>query len=137
MAKTKMIYCGIFLDEICTFKNKLDNAVKNQHITIKYKPDEDMQKIIEKHLGEDVSFVTTGYGNDDNNEGYTVALKDASPEIMELFDKIPVPHITTGLANGAKAVDTGKLYFRKYGNRSLVFILHGKVGYFDGNEVIC
>ena len=129
----KMIYAGIFLDEDDQFIGSLDKTIEHQHVTIAFKPDEETEAVIRKHLGEEVELMVEGYGCDDDNEGLKVMIFDwDSMELMPLFDNIDIPHITISVSETGKPKDTAKLEFED----TPAFFIVGKIGYFDGRGVI-
>lgn len=130
---SKMIYAGIFLNEDDQFVGSLDKTIEHQHVTIAFKPDKRTQDIIMNHLGETVELMVEGYGCDDDNEGLKVMIFDwASMGLKPLFDNIDIPHITISVSETGKPKDTAKLEFEN----TPAFFIVGKIGYFDGREVI-
>lgn len=88
-------------------KNKLEREIADPHVTFKYKPD----KVDTALFGVPVKAVVTGYANDGKNEGVSVRLSCAVPEIQEMTESIAVPHITIALSGSGEPVDTKKLNF--------------------------
>ena len=88
--------------------SKLSKDIEFKHITTEFKP-----AISHEHLyGQQATFVITGYGNDEVNEGYKVKLVSCeSDELRELYETIPVPHITLSISPEGKAVNTKNLDF--------------------------
>ena len=86
----------------------LDKPIEHLHVTVQYKP-----KNPHRHLfGEKVSVQVIGYNKSQKNEGLQVRVRAlGNPELQELLDQIPLPHITLSIAHNAKAVDTRYLPF--------------------------
>lgn len=101
----RVIYTGAFL--LNELHGKLKNIVENQHITF-------VPPGVPKTLpviGAYYDFKVIGYANDGQNEGVLVELPD---ELKEYYHNQNPPHITLSLADGAKAVNTGKLNFESF-----------------------
>jgi len=105
----------------------LDRDIVEKHITTEYKP-----AVAHDYLyGITAMFEVVGYGNDGQNEGYKVALRKIfadetqEAELREIFDKIPVPHITLSVANGAKPVNTRYLEFSPVEPKTIIGIFTG------------
>lgn len=92
-----------------TLPSKLSKDIEFKHVTTEYKP-----IISHEHLyGQEAKFIVTGYGNDNVNEGYKVQLVSCeSDELRELYEAIPVPHITLSISPEGKAVNTKNLTFK-------------------------
>lgn len=93
--------------------NKLNNKINNLHLTFKFTPNED--ELFNELLGKTYTIEIIGYGNDGNNAGLQVKLPD---ELIEYYinkddDNIRIPHITTSISDGNKAINTHKLKFIK------------------------
>lgn len=107
----------------------LDRDIKEKHITTEYKP----EKRHEHLYGLTAMFEVVGYGNDGKNEGYKVALRKIfadeaqEAELREIFEQIPVPHITLSVAEGAKPVNTRYLEFSPIESKTII-------GFFKGFE---
>ena len=101
-----IVYEAFFVQN--TLPSKLSKDIEFKHVTTEYKP-----AISHEHLyGQQATFVITGYGNDEVNEGYSVKLVSCeSDELRELYEAIPVPHITLSISPEGKAVNTKNLEF--------------------------
>ena len=101
-----IVYEAFFVQS--TLPSKLSKDIEFKHVTTEYKP-----AISHEHLyGQQATFVITGYGNDEVNEGYSVKLVSCeSDELRELYEAIPVPHITLSISPEGKAVNTKNLEF--------------------------
>ena len=89
--------------------SNLSKDIEFKHITTEFKP-----AISHEHLyDQQATFVITGYGNDEVNEGYSVKLVSCeSDELRELYEAISIPHITLSVSSEGKAVNTKNLDFR-------------------------
>lgn len=88
--------------------SKLAKDIEFKHITTEFKP----AKSHEHLYGQQATFVVTGYGNDEVNEGYKVKLVSCeSDELRDLYEAIPIPHITLSVSPEGKAVNTKNLDF--------------------------
>lgn len=94
---TKMIYWGLFLTDRI---ESVYNAIENQHITCGYRCA--VPASVEFGSFEWVEVV--GYGKNSTNEGLEVV----APSVYMGAD---TPHITLGVANGGKPVETANLDF--------------------------
>ena len=122
---------------------KLPKEVKDMHCTFKYQPSETEIEKFSELLGKEITLMVVGYWSDGKNSGYEIEL---SPEQEEAYTNAhsvdrggPVPtverttpHITVSMADGAKAVDTGRLPFSREGFEP--FIIHGKAGFFTSRR---
>lgn len=104
--------------------SRLANVTENPHVTFSFRPEEVNTDL----FGRPVDVAVTGYGNDGENEGLRVELQSDDMEIEKLIEKIPVPHITVSLAEGAKAMDTGHIQFDTHAEKKI--LLHGVYGAF-------
>ena len=106
-----MQFVGIFFaDDIKGTLANTDNK-GGLHVTLSYRPSEDIWAELKPYIGKEVEVKVVGYGNDGQNEGLLVE-----------FDGIPYygaekKHITLSIAEGAKAVNTGFLDFSVEGLR--------------------
>ena len=112
----KYIYTGCFLQPDAFYAkidetfgtDRLSRRIEFPHVTIAYKPDE----VDESLFGEKVKILLTGYGRDENNEGFSVAVTAANPKVQELLRDIEIPHITISVdAENGKPVNTRFLTF--------------------------
>ena len=103
----KTIYAGAFLVE--NLSGSLENVIENQHIT--FIPPGSNKKLNEQLLGGYYDFKIIGYANDGQNEGVLIELPE---ELKQFYHNENPPHITVSLADGAKAVNTGKLNFELF-----------------------
>ena len=113
-------YEGIFLDEKSIElirlieENKLELTNDQLHCTFKYKPNRG--EIFNDIVGKEFELYLVGYGNDGMNSGFEVVLPEELNEYYINYDNnnnLKVPHITTSLSKGAKAVNTANLEFKK------------------------
>ena len=135
-----VIYEGIFFDdEEAAFlkmfeESPLAREVKNFHCTFKYKPDHD--ELFDDIVGNEVEVMVVGYGCNGNNSGFQLLLPEWVQSNYINYDvKYPsflvTPHITTSLADNARAVDTKHLHFRPF---VVPFFIKGRLGYFVQDE---
>ena len=126
-AKNQIIYTGLFIDpdEIYSkFPPTLSHKIRDPHVTISYRPG--AEKVFLYALGSSANIRAVGYGNDGQNEGLLVEVMADDPAIQKtLNDRMepepdntgeikPVPiHITLSIAEGAEAVNTRNLDFKK------------------------
>ena len=115
-------YEGIFFDgEAVDFihsleENRLERVNNILHCTFKYKPSD--KEIFDDIVGKNFDIYIVGYGNDGMNSGFEVVLPS---ELMKYYinfdennpDVIKIPHITASLSEGAKAVNTKNLIFKR------------------------
>ena len=142
-----VIYMGLFFPQL-KLQPQLNNAVKNPHITLKFRPKEDeIQEILNSgYKGEEISF--RGYECSQNNEGISVVSLENWGRVNELKN----PHITISYSNNSTPVKTGELNMREkvpqfymeqteetcrddilYGEKSI----YGILGFFlKGGEVV-
>ena len=117
----KPIYWGLFLTE------NLDGcltAIANQHVTFGFKSE--MPQGLDTFKTYNVQVV--GYACDGINEGYKVEIP---AELEEFYTGNTIKHITIGVANDGKPVDTASLSF----NEIEPFCIQAKFGYFDSGKV--
>ena len=135
-------YCGVFFDydEVQNlaqrFEAPLYKIIEKPHVTLKYRPSEDDVESLKAHLGERVKFTAQFWGNNEKNSGFAVSLSSLpSKEIYERLQGIKFPHITTSIAEGAKAVDTYKLFDGSGEPPKLIApeSIRGRVGFFLEN----
>ena len=108
--------------------SKLSKDIEFKHITTEFKP----AKTHEHLYGQQATFMVTGYGNDEVNEGYRVKLVSCeSDELRELYEAIPIPHITLSISPEGKAVNTKNLDFKPIDE----FIVFTKFGGFLGKPI--
>lgn len=95
---------------------RLENPIARPHITVAYKPE-----VVHNNLyGANAYAILRGYGNDGNNEGYSVELvqdcrmrtKDYQKEFSELISSIEKPHITISVSSEGTPLDTKYLEFK-------------------------
>ena len=89
----------------------LGNFIDAPHITTSYHPTEVNTSL----FGKQVDIIIDGYGKNETNEGFSVTIKSNDEEVQKEIDKITkndsIPHITTSISDGAKAVNTRYLDF--------------------------
>ena len=124
-AKDQIIYTGLFFDpeEIYSqFPPSLARRIRDPHVTTAYRPGVD--KLFLNHLGSDAIIRAVGYGNDGQNEGLLVEIVAAPQIIKKTLEEQVIPdgaggykpfptHITLSIAEGAKAVNTRNLEFKR------------------------
>lgn len=130
-----ILYEGIFFDEETIElihsldNNKLERVYGDLHCTFKFMPKAD--EIFNDIVGKPFELLIVGYGNDGKNSGFQVALPDELLRYYKNIDKktkkIVVPHITVSLSENGKAVDTGKLEFKRL---SKPIKITGKFGFY-------
>ena len=128
----KAIYIGIFLNDASVDKlerhsngTHLCNKIRNQHVTLMFRPTTADIEEISDWIGQEATMLVTGYGKDENNEGYSVEL---SP-FLSTFCWSKVPHITTYISEKGRPVDTGMLEFREF-DKEEQFCVRGDIGIF-------
>ncbi|MBR3890928.1 MAG: hypothetical protein IKJ30_02490 [Bacilli bacterium] len=138
-------YEGIFFDgEAVDFihsleENRLERVNNILHCTFKYKPSD--KEIFDDIVGKNFDIYIVGYGNDGMNSGFEVVLPS---ELMKYYinfdennpDVIKIPHITASLSEGAKAVNTKNLIFKRL---EKPIKITGRFGYWikeDGKEFL-
>lgn len=139
-------YEAIFLDEKSIKliqeleKNKLERVNDEIHLTLKYKPEQ--HEIFNDLVGQEFELYLIGYGNDGVNAGFEVELSDELKPYYINYDeddntKIKIPHITSSLADSAKAINTKNLNFAKLPTK---YKVKGKFGFWieeeDGSEYL-
>ena len=139
--KDEIIYTGLFFDPDELYDKFPPSLVskpgatriRDPHVTVTYlgkgdpsnaDPNVKASKVFLDSLGSNVTFRIIGYGNNGQNEGLEVEIIHADDseiqetlqkrvELDENGEKKPViMHITTALAEGAKAYDTKDLDFK-------------------------
>lgn len=100
------IYIGVFTPEL-KVSGKLTNEVKDPHITLKFRPNEDEIKRVLNSGQKNVEIFFTGYGLSPKNEGLGVYI----PEPLVLYEEIKNPHITISWSEDSTPVRTGELVF--------------------------
>lgn len=110
----KALYCGIFLDKRSVDKltaeqtHTLARLIPNMHCTFAFMPSSDVEEAFRNIIGKPVSLLITGYGSDENNSGFSVAIPN---EYLHLYHGNRTPHITVSLSENGKAVNTTNLPF--------------------------
>lgn len=123
----KALYCGIFLnsessEKLINMQNvKLEKIVKNIHCTFKFMPTAEEEKEFSSLIGKDICMKIVGYGNDNENSGFSVEIPK---ELEKIYHGSNQPHITVSLGNNGRAVNTGNLVFRNVEH----FNVYGKMG---------
>lgn len=127
-----VLYNGIFitLDELQKAANlrtyPLEREITNPHVTCEFRPKNPQTEL----FGTEAEVTITGYGCDGNNEGFSVSVKTANPEVQALIDKVPVPHITLSVSAKGRPVDTAHLKFTPCEH----VVLHGIFAGYDPNQ---
>ena len=117
----KPIYWGLFL--IKNIKGQLP-TVPNQHVTFGFKTEMPQMPSI-----NDIYNITVvGYGCNGTNEGFQVEIPS---ELEKFYNGANIKHITVGVANGGKPVNTATLSFEKIES----FTVQAKLGYFQNGKV--
>lgn len=101
------MYYGLFFDSNL-FNSKLKNKIDNPHITFLYEKSKFLE-IPAELLNRKAKCQVIGYSNNGRNEGYLVELLDS--ELLKFYKGAEQMHITIGLSDNAKAVDTCNLEF--------------------------
>lgn len=133
-------YEGIFFDEdmvniIHSLESrKLARVNDKIHCTFKYHPNNN--EIFNEIVGKVFEVYLIGYGNDGENSGFEILLPEELRKYYINFDEenscvLKVPHITTSLANGAKASNTKNLDFKPL---ETPIKLTGRFGYWIKEE---
>lgn len=117
----KPIYWGLFLLENIS---SCLTAIANQHVTFGFKSE--MPQGLDTSKTYNVQVV--GYACDGINEGYRVEIP---AELEKFYSGNAIKHITIGVANGGKPVDTANISF----NGIEPFYIQAKFGYFEGGKV--
>ncbi len=123
-----IIYWGLFTEE--TIKGNLEKEVKDQHITFKFKPNEEDEILL---LGGEYTVNVVGYASDGENEGVLVEIPE---ELKRLYKNPAPPHITISVSETGKPVDTGKLNFTRDIPEHIPKEIKCRVGYFVGGRVL-
>lgn len=118
-SSNSVIYCGIFFDfdevqkKAKAFGDPLSKIIEKPHVTLAFRPKAQKVEELRAHLGERVCFELYEFGNDGQNAGFRVKLASAgscSEVVEKMINGIHIPHITTSIAKGAKAVNTWRLF---------------------------
>lgn len=120
----KVIYVGLFLET--PLQGKLQKEVKEQHVTLAFRPKEGFLK--EELLGKLFPVTLIGYACSLDNEGYQVKI----PKELESTQKVPL-HITVSTSKYGSPVKTGYLPFWPIGSQTR--IVKARYGYFDGKSI--
>ena len=113
---------------------KLDIVNDELHCTFKYHPTTD--EIFNDIVGKTFEVYLIGYGNDGQNSGFEILLPDELKDYYLNYDEqnptvLKTPHITTSLAEDAKATNTKNLNFKPLAKPVK---LVGRFGYWIKNE---
>lgn len=110
------------------------------HCTFKYCPSE--EEIFDEIVGQEVEVYLIGHGFDENNSGFQIAFPKEYNQYYINYDEeksekvLKVPHITSSIAEGAKASNTKNLKFKSF-EKPIKII--GRFGYWikeEDNEYI-
>ncbi|PLS18909.1 hypothetical protein CVD28_00475 [Bacillus sp. M6-12] len=130
---TKVIYKGFFLDEESVIRLKeyegekrLEKETPNQHITFQFRPEELFPLSV---MNKTFSLMVVGYGNNEENSGFKVALPE---ELIPYYRGADVIHVTTSLSENGKAMNTRHLNFKAI----TPFEITGQLGYYTGKEIL-
>ena len=115
-------------------KQKLAKVNDEIHCTFKYHPNND--EIFNEIVGQSFEVYIIGYGNDGQNSGFEILLPDELKKYYINYDEqnpsvLKTPHITSSLAEGAKASNTKNLHFVPL---ETPVKLIGKFGYWIKND---
>jgi hypothetical protein len=99
----KILYTGLFV--LNNLPSALEVDIKNKHITFEFRPESDTFSSI---IGKKFEVTCIGYGISEDNEGYQVEL---AAELLPLFKKDGIPHITLSLSKTGSSKDTKDLTF--------------------------
>lgn len=112
------IYIGCFVDpqELAQKtahlrQTPLSRTIDEPHITFAFRP----KQIEDALFGETVDITLVGYGNDGENEGFSVELSTENPHVEAMFREIDTPHITIAVSETGKPVNTRNLEFSSIG----------------------
>lgn len=120
--------------------NKLERVNDEIHLTLKYKPNDN--EIFNEIVGKEFELYLIGYGNDGENAGFEVELSEELKPYYINYDeddnsKIKIPHITSSLADNAKAMNTKNLVFNKLPKK---YKIKGTFGFWledeEGNKTL-
>jgi len=107
---SKIIYEGFFItgDQIGASIGTLSRKVMHKHITTEFNP-----PVIHNDLyGIAARFTITGYGNDGDNEAFSVELKECeNEELVKIVNAIEVPHITLSVSDTGFPLNSKNLNF--------------------------
>ena len=110
----KILYTAFFLDfddmwgKISSVtKGRYERVIKNPHVTFLYRP----EFIDYSLIGTEATVVVTGYGYDDENEGFEVTVITNNEKLNELYKSVEVPHITLTVKKSGQSVNTRYLDF--------------------------
>ena len=137
-----LCYEGIFFDKETSElihsleEERLAKVNDELHCTFKYRPD--YKEIFDDIVGQYFEVYLIGYGCDGQNSGFEILLPKELERYYINYDKerpgvVTTPHITASIAEGARAVNTKNLKFRKL---SEPVKLVGRFGYWiiDGEK---
>ena len=118
---------------------KLARVNDEIHCTFKYHPTTD--EIFNDIVGRTFEVYLIGYGNDGQNSGFEILFPDELKDYYINYDEqnsnqLKVPHITASLSEGAKAVNTKNLTFKRL---EKPIKITGRFGYWikeDGKEFL-
>ena len=114
----RIVYTGVFVDaeELAQKllltglpRHILEKEIDNPHVTFQFMPS--TNAVDERLFGTPVEIIVAGYGADEENEGVYVGILMDSPEILALYRKIAVPHITLSVSKNGRPVNTCHLEF--------------------------
>lgn len=116
----KILYTGLFVDsrelhekiKNISGAGRLEQTVPNPHVTLTYYR-EQPETLAYNLIGKIYDIEIIGYACDGKNEGVKVRLIKPTKDLEATIEEDRTLHITISLADGARAVDTGKLNFEK------------------------
>ena len=104
---TQTIYIGVFTPTL-RVEGKLKNEVKDPHITLKFRPNEDeIKNVLFSGQGYTEVYLKN-YKLSSDNEGLGVTIKNES---LPLWKEVKNPHITLSWSDNSTPVKTGGLIF--------------------------
>ena len=132
----KTIYWAVLLDE--KNRDKLTSLVKPmhdnvyaEHITLAFRPSEDVDKAYQARLGEEVSFAVTAHYLDDGGQAVSVSSADFKRQ-----DGMP-EHITISCAPGVKPSYSNELIQSSDGAELSSVMLSGRICKFTDQGWVC
>ena len=127
MERKKIMFVGIFLPEVQ--KGTLANCENKggQHITLAFRPSEEVWEKLLPYIGQEVEVTVNAYGNDGQNEGLGVEIDESIP-----YFGADQKHVTLSIAEGAAAVNTGKIAMKPIEP----YKVRGRVGAIDFKCVV-
>lgn len=127
MERKDVMFVGIFVPEIQRGTLENCNNKGGQHITIAYRPSQEAWEKLLPYIGQEVEVIVNSYGNDGQNEGLGVEIDESIP-----YFGATQKHVTLSIAEGAYAVNTGKIEMKPI----TPYVVVGRIGAIDFKGVI-